>query len=266
MRSAFNPGFLDLNTLADYGRAKQTLRDSNFTVFLDGNAFYYSQWQDLRALLAARYAVDTQRRQIDELPFSALNPRPYRMPDKEILSRADELPVLYRKYTDDAAGYEHRIADASGLPLSLNAGQTFSVELLFFATPQHYSRGTVFSQYTDTTGFGLFNVNEEDYTNLYGIACGVTQRLFQIPAPAWNYIVFNFLPNAIDLYVNTNYYGRIPLDEPYRPGSDLFYIGAQNGESFYIGGISEIAIYNRLQTEAGMVANFERFRQSVSAR
>ena len=267
LRSAFNPGFLDLNTLADYGRAKQTLRDSNFTVFLDGNAFYYSQWQDLRALLAARYAVDTQRRQIDELPFSALNPRPYRMFDKEILSRADEPPVLYRKYTDDTAGYERRIADASGLPLSLNAGQTFSVELLFFATPkQHYARGTLFSQYTDTTGFGLFHVNEEGHTNLYGIACGVTQRLFQMPESSWNYVVFNFLPNAIDLYVNTNYYGRIPLDEPYRPGSDLFYIGAHNGESFYIGGISEIAIYNRLQTEAGMVANFERFRQSVSAR
>ncbi|MDE5606084.1 MAG: LamG domain-containing protein, partial [Bacteroidales bacterium] len=123
-----------------------------------------------------------------------------------------------------------------------------------------------FSQYTDTSGFGLFNVNEENYTNLYGIACGPTQRLFYIPTPGWNYLVVNFLPNAIDLYVNLSFYGRIPLDEPYRPGSDLFYIGSQAGQSFYIGGISEIAIHNRLQTEAGMAANYEKFRQSVSAR
>lgn len=266
LQSAFNPGFLDLNTLADYERAKQTLRDSNFTVFLDGNAFYYSQWQDLRALLAARYVVDTQYRKPEGKTFSALQPRPYRMPETAILGRTDEQPVLHRKYTDDAAGYERRIQDAKGLPLSLKAGQTFSVELLFFSAPQHYARGTVFSQYTDTSGFGLFNVNEENYTNLYGIACGSTQRLFQIPAPSWNYMVFNFLPDAIDLYVNTNYYGRIPLDAPYRPGSDLFYIGSQAGQSFYIGGISEIAIHNHLQTEAGMAANFEKFRQSVSAR
>ena len=152
------------------------------------------------------------------------------------------------------------------MPLSLKDGQTFSLELLFFSSPQHYSRGTVFSQYTDSTGFGLFNVNEEDYTDLYGIACGPTQRLFQIPAPSWNYLVFNFRPNVIDLYVNMNYYGPIPLEEPYRPGSDLFYIGSQVGQALYIGGISEIAIHSRLQTEAGMAANFEKFRQSVSAR
>ncbi|MDE7091479.1 MAG: hypothetical protein K2O53_07135, partial [Bacteroidales bacterium] len=164
LQSAFNPGFLDLNTLADYERAKQTLRDSNFTVFLDGNAFYYSQWQDLRALVAARYVVDTQCRKPQNKSFSALMPRPVRMPETAILSRPDEQPLLYRKYTDDSAGYERRIQDASGVPLSLNEGQTFSLELLFFSTPQHYSRGTVFSQYTDSTGFGLFNVNEEDYT------------------------------------------------------------------------------------------------------
>ncbi len=266
LRSAFNPGFLDLNTLADYERAKQTLRDSNFTVFLDGNAFYYSQWQDLRALLAARYVVDTQSRKPEGKSFSALMPRPYRLPETAILSRMDEQPLLYRKYTDAPAGYERRIQDAKGLPLSLKEGQTFSLELLFFSTPQHYARGTVFSQYTDTSGFGLFNVNEENYTNLYGIACGPTQRLFQIPAPGWNYVVFNFMPNAIDLYVNMIFYGRIPLDKPYRPGSDLFYIGSQAGQSLYIGGISEIAIHNGLQTEAGMAANSEKFRQSVSER
>ncbi|MDE6515322.1 MAG: LamG domain-containing protein, partial [Bacteroidales bacterium] len=266
LQSAFNPGFLDLNTLADYERAKQTLRDSNFTVFLDGNAFYYSQWQDLRALVAARYVVDTQCRKPQNKSFSALMPRPVRIPETAILSRPDEQPLLYRKYTDDSAGYERRIQDASGVPLSLNEGQTFSLELLFFSTPQHYSRGTVFSQYTDSTGFGLFNVNEEDYTDLYGLACGQTQRLFQIPAPAWNYLVFNFLPDAIDLYVNTHYYGRIPLKDPYRPGTALFYVGSQTGLAHYIGGISEIAIHNRLQTEAGMAANYEKFRQSVSAR
>lgn len=266
LQSAFNPGFLDLNTLDDYERAKQTLRDSNFTVFLDGNAFYYSQWQDLRALLSARYVIDTQCRKPKNKSFSALTPRPYRMPETAILNRPDEQPLLYRKYTDAPAGYERRIQDAKGLPLSLKEGQTFSLELLFFSSPQHYARGTVFSQYTDTSGFGLFNVNEENYTNLYGIACGPTQRLFQLPTPNWNYLVFNFLPDAIDLYVNTRYYGRIPLNKPYRPGSDLFYIGSQAGQSFYIGGISEIAIHNSLQTEAGMAANFEKFRQSVSAR
>lgn len=264
LQSAFNPGFLDLNMLADYERAKQTLRDSNFTVFLDGNAFYYSQWQDFRALLAARYIVDTQRPQPNTPPFSALQPRPRQIPNASVLSRQNEPAILHRSYPDHADGYERRVQDAKGLPLSLNAGQTFSLELLFFpVAKQHYARGTVFSQYTDTTGFGLFHINEDGQTDLYGFACGRTQRLFRLPTSSWCYLVLNFLPDAIDLYVNNIYYGRILLDEPYRPGSDLFYIGSQAGQSHYIGGIGEIAIHNRLQTEAGMAANFERFRQSL---
>lgn len=263
LQSAFNPGFLDLNTLADYERAKQTLRDSNFTVFLDGNTFYYSQWQDLRTLLAARYVIDTQHPQ-DALPFSAFKPRSYRIPETNVLSRPDEPSILHRTYPDNAAGFDRRIQDAKGVPLTLEAGQTFSLELLFFPTPkQHYARGTVFSQYTDTTGIGLFHINEDKHTHLYGFACGVTQRLFQLPTTSWCYLVINFHPDAVDIYVNKQYYGRIPLDDPYRPGSDLFYIGSQEGQSHYIGGIGEIAIHNRLQTEAGMAANFEKFRQSM---
>ncbi len=262
LQSAFNPGFLDLNTLTDYQRALRTMRDSNFTVFLDGGSFYYSQWRDLRSILAARYVVDTQRLQPDRRAFSALNPRKNRLPATAVLTRPGENALLHRKYTDTPQGYGLRVQDACGLPFTLDM-QTFSVEIIFLAWPQHYSRSTVFSQYTDTAGFGLFHVNENNHTNLYGFACGPTQRLFQIPTPSWNYIVFNFMPDAVDLYVNTQHYGRMPLPAPYRPGSDKFFIGAQDGLAHYIGGISEIAIHGRLQTEAGMVAAFEKFRRSV---
>lgn len=262
LKSAFNPGFLDLNTLADYERAKHTLRDSNFTVFLDGHAFYYAQWGDLRSLLAARYAVDTQHIQPDKRAFSALNPRTPRIPETAVLTRTDEPPLLHRKYADNPQGYDLRIQDAKGVPFSLNR-QEFSVEIIFLAMQQHYPRNTLFSQYTDSTGFGLFSVNEDGHTNLYGFACGPTQRLFQIPVPAWNYIVCNFMPGAVDLYVNTNYYGRIPLDKPYRPGSNRLYIGTHEGQSHYIGGISEFAIHSGLQTGDGMREAFDRFRRSV---
>lgn len=263
LQSAFNPGFLDLNTLADYERAKRTLRDSNFTVFLDANSFYYSQWQDFRSILAARYVVDTLRMQSDQRAFSALKPRGFRIPQTVALTRNDEKPLLHRKYTDDPQGFDRRIQDAGGLPLSLDK-QTFSVEIIFASSPQHYTRSAICSQYTDTTGFGLFNIFENGLINLYGLACGPTQRLFQIPAPAWNYIVLNFMPDAIDLYVNTQYFGRIPLASPYRPGTDNFYIGAHDGQSLFFGAISEIAIHDRLQTDAGMREAFGRFHRSVT--
>lgn len=263
LKSAFNPGFLDLNTLADYERAKHTLRDSNFTVFLDGPAFYYAQWGDLRSLLAARYVVDTQHIQPDKRAFSALNPRTHRIPETAVLTRTDEPPLLHRKYADNPQGYDLRVQDAQGIPFSLSQ-QNFSVEIIFLAVPQHYPRNTLFSQYTDSTGFGLFSINEDGHSNLYGFACGPSQRLFRIPVPAWNYIVCNFMPGAVDLYVNTNYYGRIPLDRPYRPGTDNFYIGAHDGQSLFFGAISEFAIHDRLQTDAGMREAFGRFHRSVT--
>lgn len=261
LQSAFNPGFLDLNMLADEERAKQTLRDSNFTVFLDGGSFYYSQWQDFRSLLAARYVVDTQRRQSEKLFFSTLNPRPAAIPATPVLTRPDERPLLHRKYTDTPAGYDLRVQDATGTPLRLE-GQTFSVEVLFLTTPQHYSRSAVFSQYTDSTGFGLFHINENGEYNLFGFACGTTQRIFRLPMPAWCYLVFNFHPGYVDLFVNTQFYGRIPLNEPFHPGTDRFSIGAHNGHSHYFGAINEIAVYDRTKTPAEIAETFEQFRQS----
>ena len=258
LQSAFNPGFLDLNTLEDYRHALQVLRDSNHTVFLDGYAFYYSQWSDFRALLAARYVPDTQALQPNKSYFTALNPRGYKVPSTPVLKRSGETALFYRKYADDSAGYALRMQDAAGNPLVLP--QTgFSVEAVFHTGKQHYSRSSLFSQYTDTSGIGMFHINEEGQNNLFGLACGHTQRLFYMPENTWVYVVFNFLPGAVDLYVNAQYYGRILLDAPYRQGSDRFYIGTHQNNNPYFGAISEFAIHHRLKTDPEVHNTYERF-------
>lgn len=254
LQSAFNPGFLDLNTLEACERAERTMRDSSFTVFLDGNYFYYDAWADMRSLVAARYVVDSQCRQEDESKtfFSALNLRRERIPSIAGLNRTNEEALLYRKYTDDTIGYGNRVQDARGFPLALPANG-YSLEAVFYSGKQHYSSSAVFSQYTGSDGIGLFCVDEDNKWR-YGLVCGGTQAIFDLPENTWFYVALNVMPTAVDIYVNAQYYGRLPFSKAYGQGAENFCIGSHQGNAPFIGAISEIALYNRHKTPAEIAA------------
>lgn len=259
LQSAFNPSFLDMNMRADHERAFLTLRDSNFTVFLDGTSFYYSQFCNLRDMLAARYVIDSQYVQQEKTFFSALNPRhtDRLIPVQPCLQRSGEAPVFYRKYQDSPDSYAVRVQDAEGTPLPITQS-TFSLEMVFLTGPQHYSRSALFSQISDTINFGMYHINEDGRTDLFGLVLGKSQCAFHLPTPAWCYMVIHFTPEYMDIFVNTRPYGRIRLDAPYPPHTENLYIGAvANNLGHYFGAISEIAIYNRLKTESEILATFK---------
>lgn len=262
VKSAFNPGFLDLNMLEDFERALNTMRDSSFTVFLDGGAFYYPYWRDLRSMLAARYGIDIQQRQADKSFISALNPRQAKIPEIPVLERSGESPLLYRKYTDTPEGYHLRVQDGKGIPLELDK-EIFSVEAIFRTSPQHYASSAVFSQYTGSNGFGFFHVNEDTKPGLFVFVCEAYQQSMQLPMQTWYYIVLNFYPQYVDMYINGRLSGRMPLSTPYHPSLDKFFIGDYQDNAHYFGAISEIAVYGRLKSAEEINNTMERFNASV---
>lgn len=262
IKSAFNPGFLDLNMLEDFERALNTMRDSSFTAFLDGGAFYYHYWRDLRSMLAARYCIDIQQRQADKSFISALNPRQAKIPETPVLVRSGEKSLLYRKYTDTPEGYNLRVQDGKGIPLELDK-EIFSVEAIFRTSPQHYASSAVFNQYTGSKGFGFFHINEDANPGLFVFVCEAYQQSMQLPMQAWYYIVLNFYPQYVDLYLNGRLSGRMPLRAPYQPALDEFFIGDYQGNALYFGAISEIAVYGRLKTADEINKTMERFQASV---
>ena len=262
VKSAFNPGFLDLNMLEDFERALNTMRDSSFTVFLDGGAFYYPYWRDLRSMLAARYGIDIQQRQADKSFISALNPRQAKIPEIPVLERSGESPLLYRKYTDTPEGYHLRVQDGKGIPLELEK-EIFSVEAIFRTSPQHYASSAVFSQYTGSNGFGFFHVNDDTKPGLFVFVCEAYQQSMQLPMQTWYYIVLNFYPQYVDMYINGRLSGRMPLSTPYHPSLDKFFIGDYQDNAHYFGAISEIAVYGRLKSAEEINNTMERFNASV---
>lgn len=262
VKSAFNPGFLDLNMLEDFERALNTMRDSSFTVFLDGGWFYYPYWRDLRSMLAARYDIDMQQRQADNSFISALNPRRAKIPETPVLTRSGETPWLYRKYMDTPESYELRVQDGKGIPLALDK-EVFSVEAIFRTSPQHYTSSSVFNQYTGSKGFGLFFVNEEASPGLFVFVCEGYQQSMQLPMQTWYYIVLNFYPQYVDMYINGQLSGRMPLRTPYHPAIDKFYIGDYQDNAHYFGAISEIAVYGQLKNADEINKTMARFHASV---
>ncbi|MCM1531363.1 MAG: LamG domain-containing protein [Bacteroides sp.] len=263
LQSAFNPGFLDLNMLEDFNRAKHTMRDSSFTVFLDGGSFYYGEWKDLRAMLAARYTIDRQLLQSNQMFFSALNPRRAEIPLTRVLERQGENSLLYRKYKDTTTDYELRVKDVEGIPLDLS-GKTFSVEAIFYTSPQHYPNSVLFAQDPNGQGFGFFHTNgNAGQNNLFVLVCNSSQIALRLPMSAWHYLNLNFLSDAVDIYLNGKYAGRIPMKEPCRTASDKFFIGAYEGGANYFGAISEVAVYGRPKTAGEIKETFEIMKGSL---
>jgi Concanavalin A-like lectin/glucanases superfamily len=235
---AFNPGYLDLFFKSDVPRMEDMIVDSNYNIYLESsNIFFYFMYRPWAAM-AAKYTFNTY-----DHSMVLLTPRKHNLPTKSFFEHRDG-PVLHRKYTDDREGYKSRINDAMGIqPISLSS--EFSVEVLFFNSPQMYPEATLAGNAQDSSGFVIGKVFNE---SKYFFALSGAGYVMPVPDGQWVYLVMNVYPDHVAVFCDGTLLHSQQLIKPWSNSDQKVYIGnlGENGKGrFFVGAIAEVNIANK---------------------
>jgi len=254
--SAFNPGLIDLFLKKDVERLERLVADSSFTVFLESGEEYYPFLQRTYGMIGARYeyvAIGAR--------LVALKPRKTHITNSSFLKRATG-QIVYRKYDDNAASYSSRADDAFGIP-PVSLGSSYSVEALFFNTPQMFPEAIVVGNASSHSGFAIghmynapryfFNVNDFVFVTT-------------VPNNRWIYLCMNVFPDHMDVYINGVPMPRQQLKEVPRDTDLKLSIGNLSGDAkprYFVGAISEVSISHNVIDSAMVAATWSSIKQIV---
>ncbi len=254
--SAFHPGLIDLFLKKDVERLERLVADSSFTVFLESGEEHYPFLQKTYGTIGARYeyvAIGAR--------LVALKPRKRHIPDSSFLNRP-EGQILYKKYYDNAASYSARADDAFGIP-AVSLGSSYSVEALFFNTPQMFPEAIVVGNASSHSGFAIghmynapryfFNVNDFVFVTT-------------VPNNKWIYFCMNVFPDHMDVYINGVRMPRQQLKEVPRDTDVKLSIGNLSGDAkprYFVGAISEVRISHNVMDSSMVAATWSSIKQIV---
>ena len=235
LRSAFQPGFVELFLNSDLNRLNNLLRDSSFSVFIEPTMFDYPYFQKANATIGARYEFKSFGKSM-----VMLKGRNIPIPSASFFNDTGNL-IFHRKYNDDSTGISARINDAFGTSV-LSIPPRFSVQILFSTRIQIFKNATLIGNQTDSGGFAIKNVfNSPDYS--FGINNeGVRLHL---PQNKWVCTVMNVFPDHIAIYLNGTLANTCPLTKPMIQSGMPLTIGNLVHQQFYTGAIAEVAISGR---------------------
>lgn len=237
------PGYLEIYLKRSYKHMLNTILQSPYPVFADATYFYYPEFDAYRALIAARYEVKTKNAN----GFSMFRVRNDSIiKDTLLLSglRADEVPILYRKYTEDTFGYWQRVSDASGTGVAIGRDD-FQAGIVFKNTPQHY-QAVLLSNTEGETGFALCALPAQSdgmHVNIFRLAFGEKFVDFALPMNQWCNLSIRIAGALVEIINNGGLVMRVDMGVPYCDSQSTVYIGNQGTQHDFVGAISEVCIF-----------------------
>jgi len=232
LRSAFNPGFVEMFLNTDIERFNRIVYDSSFSIFIEPIMLDYPCLQRALATIGARYEFKGFGK-----TMAMLKRRTAIIPATSFFHDSVN-QLLYRKYNDDTTGINARVADALSSS-TVTLPPEFSVQVFFQSRIQVIRNAALIGNQADSNGFAIGNLfNSQDYW--FGINNeGVKVHL---PQNKWMYVVMNVFPDHIAVYLNGSQAATQPLSRPINQSRIPLTIGNLGYQQFYIGAISEIAI------------------------
>lgn len=244
MRSAVNPGILDMFYKTDVEKYIQTIEDSSFNIYLDPYGFYYSSYKNIKAAIAQNYEVIKYRTDSTSISFSLLKKREISMPSKSFFYQNANTVVYHQKFSADSTGNVlRRKASTEGLD-KINIPNNFTVEVLFYPDSlQAYLGASIISNSTDSSGFQISRNGDCKDKDSYFIGLSNIGFTTKLKPNQWHYLVMIVMGDIVTLYDNGNQVGICAFGKPYNDkGTSNLFIGNQTGERYFMGLISEVSI------------------------
>ncbi len=234
------PGYLEIYLKRSYRHMLNTMLQSPYPVFVDATYFYYPDFNAYRALIAARYEVKAKNAN----GFSLLRVRNDSLIKDTLLmpGKKSDL-VLYRKYTEDTAGYWQRVSDAAGIGTLIGQNR-FRAGIIFKNTPQHY-QAVLLSNMKDQTGFAFYALPAQrggTDINVFRLTFGGRGVDFELPMNQWCNVVIRIDGSRFEISNNGMLLARYDMGVPYIDSPNMIYIGNQEVQHNFVGAISEVCI------------------------
>ena len=241
MRSAVNPGVLDLFYKSDATRYVTTIADSSFDAFL-GNNFYYSYLSDIRTVLASEYQVVDRLFDTTTVIFAHLKKRNIPSPTDEFFPKTSST-ILHEKLSkkDD---YYARLCELSNKGLdSLYIPSTFTVEILFRPDSlQFYPYPILCANGTDSTGFSIIHSPSPKNSTDYYFYLGNLGFPFRLKPNQWHYLTIICADKMVYVFDNMQMISSIMFPTPYKNSASKLFIGNNGSLRHFCGMIDEISI------------------------
>jgi len=236
-KSGINPGLMEAFLRSDLTRMERTLIDSNFKIFALRSMRLYDYFQPMAATMAARYEVTKVSNML-----ALLEQKKRAMPAGEFFaSRPGSL--IHRHYSSDTAGVALRVADADSVR-SVRPDSSFSVEALFFSSQQCMESPVIIGNVVDSFGFSVGKMPGRE--DVYYAAINNRGMLVQVPYNSWVYLVANFVPGFVEVFVNGRLIARQATTRQALICKGPVRVGAFKNYNYFVGAISEVAVSNSL--------------------
>lgn len=241
MRSAVNPGILDLFYRTDAERYVTTLVDSAYDVFL-GNNFYYAYLSDIRTALTSEYKMVNCHYDTTALVFAHFQKRNVASPETNFFSKTPNT-IFHEKFIKDAS-YHKRLCELSQKGEdSLSIPPVFSVQILFRPdSMQFYQFPILCSNATDSTGFSIFNTGNRNKTDEFYINLGNIGFPVRLQVNQWHYLTVVFAGQQVFAYDNGQFRSTVIFPSPYKPSVKNLFVGNDGSLRHFCGIISEISL------------------------
>lgn len=238
--SGFNPGLMETFLRSDLHRMERMMVDSSFKIFASRSMRLYDYFQPLAATIAAVYEVVKVSHML-----AVLEKKDRAMPSGEFFtSRPGSL--IHRRYGNDSAGIARRVADADSVRF-IRPDSSFSVEALFFSSQQCMESPVIIGNVVDSFGFSVGKMPGRD--DVYYCAINNRGMMVQVPYNSWVYLVANFTPGFVEVFVN----GRFVARQANIPKAPIckgpLRVGAFKNYNFFVGAIGEVAVSNSLVSQ-----------------
>lgn len=263
MRSAVNPGILDLFYKTDAERYVTALADSAYDVFL-GNNFYYPYLSDIRTVLVSEYQVVDRLYDTTALIFAHLQKRNVSAPETPFFSETPST-LLHEKFVKDSTYYKRLCTLSQQGEDSLNIPSTFTVQLLFRPDSlQFYQYPMLCANNTDSTGFAIFHTGKMEKPDEYYINLGNIGFPIQLHPNKWHYLTVVFSGPQVYAYDNGQLQAAVMFPSAYKKSENNLYVGNNGSLRHFSGIINEVSVSSGTLSAQEIASTWQKINSWIS--
>lgn len=241
MRSAVNPGILDLFYRSDAERYVTTLADSAYDVFLGYN-FYYPYLSEIRTALVSEYQVVDKLNDTTSSIFAHLRKRNVSA-STTIFFPQGESTILHEKFVKDSTYYKRLSELSQNGEDSLDIPSVFSVEILFRPDSlQFYSYPVLCTNSTDSSGFSIIHSGSKEKPDEYYFHLCRLGFPIQLKSDQWHYLAVTISGAEVSVYDNGKSVANVRFPAPYCASTRPLFIGNDGSLRHFFGIINEICL------------------------
>ena len=265
MRSAVNPGILDLFFKTDAEKYVEALADSAYDVFLGYN-FYYPYLSDMRTVLASEYKVVNRLVDTTSVIFAHLQKRQAYSPNTSFFQESQST-IMHETFIKDSTHYQRLCQLSQNGQDSLNIPSTFTFEILFRPDSlQFYPYPILCTNSTDSSGFSIIYAGNKDKPNEYYFHLGRLGFPIQMEANRWHYLAVVVSGQDVTAYNNGRMVANVRFPNSYRTSDRPLFIGNDGNLRHFFGIISEICLTKGIIPQTEIADRWNNISSNVSTK